>query len=132
MSKSYGNTIGLFEEEKALRKKIMGIVTDSDAGGSAERPRRAPRFSRSTGCLLRPRKSRAMEEEFRAGGVGYGDFKKRLFGAIWEFLGPFRERRQELERDAGSVDAILTAGGQKAGRIARQTMQRVRTAVGLR
>ena len=73
-----------------------------------------------------------MEEDFRSGGVGYGDFKKRLFAALWEFFAEPRARRAELAADLGYVDSILAEGAIRAGTIAEQVIRRVRTAVGLR
>ena len=131
MSKSYNNTIGLFEEEKALRKKIMSIVTDSTPVEAPKDP-----SGSSIVALYRLVAGEAdvakMEADFRAGGMGYGDFKKRLFGAVWEFFAPQRARRAELEADPGYVDRVLADGAQRAGAIAEKVMERVRVAVGLR
>ncbi|MHA3771376.1 tryptophan--tRNA ligase [Verrucomicrobiota bacterium sgz303538] len=130
MSKSYNNTIGLFEEEKALRKKIMGIVTDST-------PMEVPKdpTNSSIVALYRLFASEAdvaqMEADFRAGGIGYGDFKKRLFVAVWEYFAPMRVRRAELEADPEYVNRVLREGAERAGSVAQRTMQRVRTAMGL-
>jgi tryptophanyl-tRNA synthetase len=74
----------------------------------------------------------AMENDFRAGGIGYGEFKKRLFGAIWESIQQMRKRRIELEADHGYVDRVLAEGASKAREVAAKTMSRVREAVGLR
>ena len=130
MSKSYNNTIGLFEEEKALRKKIMGIVTDSTPVEAPKDPTNS-----SIVALYRLFASEAdvalMEADFRAGGIGYGDFKKRLFAAVWEYFAPMRVRRAELEADPEYVNRVLREGAERAGSVARQTMQRVRTAMGL-
>ncbi len=131
MSKSYNNTIELFEEEKALRKKIMGITTDST-------PVEAPKDPATSSIVALYRLFAAeadvaqMEVDFRAGGIGYGEFKKRLFGAIWESFTPLRARRQELEADPGYVDRVLAAGAERARAVASETMTRVRRAVGLR
>jgi tryptophanyl-tRNA synthetase len=131
MSKSYGNTIGLFEEEKALKKKIMGIVTDSTPVEAPKDPSNS-----SIVALYRLFTSDAdvaqMEADFRAGGVGYGEFKKRLFAAVWEYFGPMRTRRAELEADPAFVDRVLTDGAERARSVAHQTMGRVRQAMGLR
>jgi tryptophanyl-tRNA synthetase len=130
MSKSYQNTIELFLEEKALRKKIMGIVTDST-------PVEAPKDPTGSSIVALYRlfasetEVTAMEEAFRVGGTGYGHFKKQLFEAVWEYFRPMRERRAEWEREPGAVEAVLKAGGQKAGAVAVATMERVRRAVGL-
>jgi len=131
MSKSYNNTIGLFEEEKALRKKIMSIVTDSTPVEAPKDP-----SGSSIVALYRLVAGEAdvakMEADFRAGGMGYGDFKKRLFEALWEFFRTMRQRRAELAADPGTVDAIVKSAGERARSVAHVTMERVRKAVGLR
>jgi tryptophanyl-tRNA synthetase len=130
MSKSYGNTIALFEEEKPFRKKIMGIVTDSTPVEEPKNP-----VGSTIVDLFRLFASEAevaqMEEEFRAGGKGYGEFKKRLFGAIWEHFAPMREKRAELASDPAHVDAVLAEGARRAREVAVKTMNRVRAAAGL-
>ena len=73
-----------------------------------------------------------MIADFQAGGCGYGDFKKRLFEAYWEFFAPMREKRAELLEDPGYVDQVLTAGAAKAREEADRVLTRVRSAVGLR
>ena len=131
MSKSYDNTIELFLEEKALKKKIMGIVTDST-------PVEAPKDPASSSIVSLYRffapeaDVEAMEADFRRGGIGYGDFKKRLFGAIWEYFAPMRARRAELMADPGYVEGVLAAGAARAAATAGPVMERVRKAVGLR
>jgi tryptophanyl-tRNA synthetase len=131
MSKSYSNTIELFEEEKPLRKKIMAIPTDST-------PVEAPKDPASSTIvgLYRLFASESevaqMETEFRAGGIGYGEFKKRLFGTIWEYFASLRARRADLESEAGLVDRILSEGAQRARAVASVTMSGVRRSVGLR
>ena len=131
MSKSYNNTIPLFEDEKPLRKKIMGIVTDSTPVESPKDP-----TGSTIVALYRLFASDAevakLEEDFRAGGTGYGDFKKRLFEALWEFFRPMREKRAALAADPGYVEKVLHDGAQRARAVAVRTMERVRMAVGLR
>lgn len=130
MSKSYGNTIELFEEENALRKKVTGIITDSTP---VEQPK-DPSKSSILGLyrLVADKDDIAeMEEEFRIGGVGYGDFKKRLFAVLWEYFAPFRRRRSELASDSSHLDRVLANGAQRARAVAEQTMKRVRAAVGI-
>ena len=131
MSKSYDNTIALFEEEKTLKKKIMGIPTDSTP---VEAPK-DPATSTIVGLyqlFASAAEVAQMEADFRAGGIGYGDFKKRLFAAVWDFFAAARTRRAELERESAYVDAVLKDGAARARSIAQATMDRVRHAVGLR
>jgi tryptophanyl-tRNA synthetase len=123
--------VGLFEEEKAMRKKIMSIVTDSTP---VEEPKN-PEGSAIVGLykLIASKTDVAqMENDFRAGGVGYGEFKKRLFGALWEYFAPMRERRAELASDPGLIERVLQEGAGRASALSRRTIDRVRTAVGLR
>ena len=130
MSKSYHNTIELFAPESVLRKKIMGIKTDST-------PVEAPKPTEGSVILALHKlvaseaDHRGMENDFLAGGVGYGDLKKRLFAAVWEYFAPFRAKRAEIEADPGHVEKILAAGAEKAGAVAGAVMSRVRGAVGI-
>jgi tryptophanyl-tRNA synthetase len=130
MSKSYGNTIELFLPEKKMRKRVMGIVTDST-------PLEAPKDPEGSTILelyrlfASPAEVERMREEFRAGGVGYGHFKQQLFEAMWEYFAPMRERRSKLEDDPGYVDRVLREGAERAREVADWTMERVRDAVGL-
>ncbi len=131
MSKSYGNTLEMFAPEKALRKRVMGIVTDST-------PLEAPKDPEGSTIVAlyrlfaTPEEVRRMEGEFRAGGVGYGHFKQRLFEAMWEHFAPMRARREEILADASYVDRVLRRGAERAREVAARTMERVRRAVGLR
>lgn len=131
MSKSYGNTLDLFMDSKTLRKRVMGIVTDSA-------PLEAPKETKGSTILALfrlvapPDEVARMEADFRAGGVGYGDFKKRLFEALQDFFAPMRARREELLARPEEVDEVLRNGAERARAAAGETMQRVRAAVGLR
>jgi tryptophanyl-tRNA synthetase len=130
MSKSYGNTVVLFGDEKATRKRVMQIVTDST-------PLEAPKDpSDSTVValyrLFAPKEEVArMEDEHRAGGIGYGTFKQRLFEAMWEHFAPMRARRAELLARPDYIDDVLRDGARRAREVGEQTMARVRKAVGL-
>jgi tryptophanyl-tRNA synthetase len=131
MSKSYGNTIEIFADEKAMKKKIMGIVTDSTP---VEEPKDAEASSiyQLYKLFAAPEQAAAMADRFRAGGTGYGDFKKELFATVWEYFAPMRARRAELEADRAHVDEVLRRGAEHANKLAATVMARVETAVGLR
>jgi tryptophanyl-tRNA synthetase len=130
MSKSYNNTIGIFESESAMRKKVMSLKTDST-------PVELPKATEGSSILALHQlvasesDHAAMVAEFQRGGVGYGDFKKRLFGAVWEFFAPMRARREEISADPGIVARALAGGADRANAVASQVMHRVRGAVGL-
>ena len=131
MSKSYGNTIDIFGEEKETRKRVMGIVTDSTP---VEAPKDPARSTIVQLYLLFASKNEVegMKERFRKGGTGYGEFKKELFEKLWEYFGPMRKRRQELLADKLYVDNVLVRGARRANEVADDVMTRVRAAVGLR
>ncbi len=130
MSKSYGNTVALFEEEKPLKKKIMRIVTDST-------PVEEPKPTEGSTILDYYRlfatsdEVSEMEADFRAGGRGYGDFKKRILEAMTAYFAPMRERRAALEADPDYVEDVLRTGARRARGIGVETMARVREAIGL-
>lgn len=130
MSKSYGNTLEIFGEEKATRKKIMSMVTDST-------PVEAPKDPADSiiidlyRLVASDTEVETMENDFKNGGVGYGDFKKRLFSAYWDYFEPMRKRREELLADPGYVDEITREGASKARESAAATIKRVREACGI-
>jgi tryptophanyl-tRNA synthetase len=132
MSKSYENTIDIFGPEKAIRKKIMSIVTDSTP---VEDPK--PKEDNALYHLLTlfaPDESERtwIENAFAEGGVGYGEMKKRLFDYYLATFGDARSRYEELKADPGEVELILATGAKKARETAAPLMQQVREAVGIR
>lgn len=130
MSKSYDNTLGLFEDAKELRKKIMRISTDS-------RPMEDPKDP-DTDHLYQLYSLFATDEQrqevraiYQRGGFGYGDIKKRLADAADEFLNPLRARRAELASDDTYVAQALQDGAQRARKVAREVLSRAQKACGL-
>ena len=134
MSKSYGNSIWIFEEGKALKKEVNRIVTDS-------RPPEEPKDPDSVLLLrflelfLAPDELAQWKERLRAGGAqapGYGHLKARLIEAIDAAFGPARARRRELLDEPAQVERILAEGGARARARARATVDRCYHACGLR
>jgi tryptophanyl-tRNA synthetase len=130
MSKSYDNTLPIFGEEKPLKKRVMRIPTDST-------PVEAPKPVEGS-TILALHKLFASEADHAEmvrlhleGGTGYGDFKKQLAAAYWDFFADMRRRREEVLADPGFVDAVLAAGALRAREEAAKTLDRVRRAVGL-
>jgi tryptophanyl-tRNA synthetase len=130
MSKSYGNTIDIFGEEKETRKRVMGIVTDSKPVESPKDPA-ASTVYQLYALFASDAEREEMRARFEKGGSGYGDFKKQLFEKLWEYFRPMRKRRDELLADKSYVDSTLTRGAEKANEAANVVMKRVRSAVGL-
>jgi tryptophanyl-tRNA synthetase len=132
MSKSYGNTIEIFGEEKVLRKKIMGIVMDSRTPAEPK-PDAEQNLAIQLLKLFAPAEvATDYENRLRAGGLGYGDLKKALFEHYWNFFAPYRVRRAELAAQPEYVAQVLQDGATRARAVASQVMVRARRACGLR
>ncbi len=113
MSKSYGNTINIFEDEKSLKKKVMRIVTDSTPVESPKDPEKCNLFALYR-LFADGDREHSMRERYLKGGIGYGEVKKELFGDdISSSLAPFRARRAELAGDPGAIREILRKGSRK-------------------
>ncbi len=131
MSKSYGNTIELFGEEKATRKKIMGIVMDSRTPAEPK-PDADKNLAIQLLKLVAPAEVAAdYENRLRAGGLGYGDLKKALFEHYWAYFAPARARRAELAANLDYVNQVLNEGAVRARTIAQKTLARAKVACGL-
>jgi tryptophanyl-tRNA synthetase len=130
MSKSYGNTIEIFAEGKALKKTVMGIVTDSLTVAEPKDPARSNVFALYS-IFADDAEKAAMADRFRAGGMGYGEAKQALLAKIDGFFAPARERRKKLAQDAGYVEDVLRDGGRRARAEAQETMALVREVVGM-
>jgi tryptophanyl-tRNA synthetase len=131
MSKSYDNTIPLFEGGAgALRAAVMRIVTDSRAPGE-------PKDAESSHLYTIYRAFASTEEsaQFRAQleqGLGWGDAKQLLCERLEQELAPMRERYVELMARPERIEDILQAGAAKARKLSQPFMARLREAVGLR
>jgi tryptophanyl-tRNA synthetase len=135
MSKSYGNVIDPFQEEKALRKRIMGIATDSKGMDEAKDPEGCTvfRIFRAVAGRTDPRTAE-LEAKYRTppqGGFGYGHAKQALFELILDRFGQARQRRAQLMADPAAIDAVLARGAAKARTVAQATVARARQACGL-
>lgn len=130
MSKSYGNTIELFGEPKATKKRIMSIVTDSTPLEAPKDPETCNVFALYK-LFATPEQTADMAARYRAGGMGYGTAKKELAALFEEKFAPLREKRAALEAHPDEVEDILRAGAEKARTEARKTLHAARRAVGL-
>jgi tryptophanyl-tRNA synthetase len=131
MSKSYGNNIDIFGDEKEMRKRVMSIVTDSTPVEAPKDPDKST-IVQLYSLFASKGELATIRERFKKGGTGYGDFKKELFEKMWECFAPMRKRREEIQRDKSYIDNVLARGAERANEIADQVMTRVRKAVGLR
>ena len=130
MSKSYNNTIEIFEDEKKVKKKIMRIVTDSTPVESEKDPEKCNVFAMLK-LVASKEELGQWEKRYRQGGMGYGDAKKRLAELVVEYFEPYRQKRRELEKNPDHVRDVLAKGAERARPIAQQTLKKMRDAVGL-
>jgi tryptophanyl-tRNA synthetase len=130
MSKSYGNTIEIFEPEKSVEKKIMRIVTDSTPVEEPKDPDKCNVFALLK-LVASPDELAEWENKYRGGGVGYGQTKKRLAELVIDYFKPFRQKRAELENNIDYVKEVLAGGANRAKAVAAKTLKQVRKAVGL-
>ena len=103
MSKSYGNIIEIFGAEKKIRKKIMSIITDSTPVEDPKDPNQSIIIDLFN-LVGSTEDVEVMKSDFLKGGIGYGDFKKHLFEAFWDYFQPMRQKRDELSEDLNYVD----------------------------
>jgi len=131
MSKSYGNTIEIFEDPKSMRKKIMRITTDS-------RPMEQPKPDYENDHLFQlyslfatPQQRQELADLYCRGHFGYGQVKAMLADLAEQYFAPFRARRAELAADLGYVQRVLAEGAQRARQKASQVLQRAQRACGV-
>ncbi len=131
MSKSYGNIIEIFAEGKALRKSVMGIVTDSTPVADPKDPEKCTVFALYS-LFASPDEKAALAERYRAGGMGYGEAKQGLLEKIESYFACPRDRRKQLAQRPDAIEDILRAGAKRARAEAQKTMTLVRQAIGLK
>lgn len=130
MSKSYGNTINIFGEEKKIQKVIKKIVTDTT-------PLDEPKEFESCNIyalaklFLDKNGLEAFEDRYRTPGEGYGHFKLYLHDVMWEYFRPYREKREYYANNQDEVRDILKVGADTARLIAQEKMEIIRSKTGI-
>ncbi|MCA9370558.1 MAG: tryptophan--tRNA ligase, partial [Candidatus Peregrinibacteria bacterium] len=127
MSKSYGNTIPLFGDEKAIKKAIMGIVTDSKDMNDPKDPETCVIYKIHQ-LFLSVDEAEALADEYRSG-IAYGDAKKKLFETYMDYFKDMREKHASIS-DA-DIDDVMEKGAEQASAVAKAKMEQVKQAVGL-
>jgi len=131
MSKSFGNALEIFGDEKALRKKVMGIKMDSRTPQEPKPDAEQNLAIQLLNLVAPPEVAREYQERLRAGGLGYGDLKKALFEQYWNYFATARARRAELAANLDYVRQVLTAGANRARTVAQAVLRRAKLACGL-
>lgn len=130
MSKSYGNTIPIFADEKSLRKQVMRIVTDSRTPEEPKNPVGDNLFQIFR-LFASPERTEEVRQHYLAGGLGYGTLKQELAETILAYFGSARQKFNDYMQDTAALDAILARGAVKARDIAVPVLKRMRKAVGI-
>jgi tryptophanyl-tRNA synthetase len=130
MSKSYGNTLDVFEEPASLRKKIMRITTDSRPMDQPKNPAGDVLFQLYSLVATAPEREE-MAALYRRGGFGYGDVKKALAAAAERYFDEPRARRKELLARPQWVREVLADGAAVARRKAGDVLSRAQQACGV-
>ncbi len=129
MSKSRGNIINIFLDDKALRKQIMSIETDSKPLEEPKDPETCKVFAIYK-LLAQPAEVDAMTQNYLAGNYGYGHAKQALFELILERFQTEREKYHYYMNNLQEVDRALSEGAQKASSVADSVLKRVRQQLG--
>ena len=130
MSKSYGNTIEIFDDPKAIEKKCKRIVTDSTPIEEPKNPDTCPVFNLLK-LLANADETLQWSERYKAGGMGYGEVKKRLGELINSRFAEAREKRQAWALDPVRLEEVRRMGAERARKTARIVLDRARNACGL-
>jgi tryptophanyl-tRNA synthetase len=130
MSKSYGNTIEMFEPEKSVKNKVMKIVTDSTPVEAPKNPDKDNVFALLK-LFASPEELADWDRRYRTGGMGYGEAKKRLVELMIEYFKPYRQKRADLEKNPEAVENVLKNGAERARAVASKTLLEARKAIGL-
>jgi tryptophanyl-tRNA synthetase len=131
MSKSYGNTIELFEDPKEVRKKIMRIKTDSRPVEQPKEPE-GDHLCQLYSLFAKPDEREQMAALYRRGGFGYGEVKKALADQAEKFFAEPRARREDLAAHPEKVREILADGAATARKKAGAVLLRAQKAAGVK
>ncbi len=131
MSKSYNNTLELFEDAKSQRKKIMRIATDSRPMEEPKEPAGDHLYQLYSLVATESQKT-DMAALYRRGGFGYGEIKKALADAAEVYFAEARARREALASQPDRVIEILNDGASRARRKAGEVLLRVQRACGVK
>jgi tryptophanyl-tRNA synthetase len=131
MSKSYGNTVEVFEDLKSQRKKIMAIVTDSRSMEEPKNPEGDHLFELYS-LFASGEQIKLLESTYRCGGFGYGSVKKELVALAESYFAEARAKREELAAQPEKIREILTEGAARARKKAAEVLKRAQHACGLK
>jgi tryptophanyl-tRNA synthetase len=131
MSKSYGNTVNIFGEEKTQLKTIKKIVTENVAMEDSKEYENCNVYNMAK-LFLSNQELVELQKRYKKGGEGHGHFKLYLADVMWEYFGEFREKRNYFEANQNEVREVLNAGAKRAKETALPIIEEIRSLVGIR
>ena len=129
MSKSYGNVIEIFADEKTLKKQVMSIQTDSTALEDSKDPENCNVFYIYK-LFASNEEIQNLAAKYKAGGFGFGEAKKILLAKILEYFAPYRKKRIELEKNLDYINEVLEKGAKQASEVSGELMKKVKENIG--
>ena len=130
MSKSYGNTIDIFADDKTLKKQVMSIKTDSTPLEKPKDPKKCLVYTLYS-LLATPEETASLSKKYKKGSFGYGDAKKLLLAKILDHFGQARKTFFDLDKTPKIVQNTLLEGNKKAKEFAGKTLEEVKKKAGL-
>lgn len=130
MSKSYGNTIDIFADDRTLKKQVMGIQTNSTPLEKPKDTKKCIVFNLYS-LLATPTETTSLAKKYKKGGFGYGDAKKLLLEKILDHFGEARKTFFNLDKNPKIVQNTLLQGNKKAKALAEKTLEEVKKKAGL-
>jgi tryptophanyl-tRNA synthetase len=133
MSKSLDNAILLSDTDETVQQRVMKVYTDPNRLRATDPGTIEGNVAFVYHDLFNPDRAEVadLKERYVAGKVGDVEVKKKLAAALNAFLEPMRERRARFEAQPDLIDDVIDAGNRRMGEVARETMERVREAMGL-
>lgn len=131
MSKSYGNIVNIFGEEKQQLKTIKKIVTENVAMEDPKEFESCNVYNMAK-LFLEGENLKALQERYRRGGEGHGHFKIYLAEVMWEYFKEYREKREYFQNNQDDVREILNSGAKKARETALPTIEKIRSVTGIK
>jgi len=129
MSKSYNNTIPIFADNDTIKDQVMNIVTDS-AGLNEPKDKHTPLF-KIYSLFLNDKSKKELADRYDTPGLKYMDIKNELIETIISFFELQRSKREQLLANSDEVNRKMILGQNKAKKIAKKTLQEVKSATGL-
>ncbi len=131
MSKSYGNIVNIFGEEKKQLKTIKKIVTENVAMESPKEYENCNVYNMAK-LFLEGDNLKELQDRYKRGGEGHGHFKIYLSEVMWEYFREFRDKREYYKKNQDKVREILKIGANKARKLAIPTIEKIKVATGIK